>query len=175
MTTMTDQKKRFGSAGRGSGGTGGARGSDPDGAGGPAADTPGTRSGKRTLVVIIVAVLLLAGAGGGYFFFLRGPSQPEPPTGGAMVQMDPMTLSLAKGHYLKVQVAVQLVEGKANADTFGTIKISQMIIDTFSNRTVGELTQDGNRKKLMSALLTDVQKEYPDEVFDLYLTQFVLQ
>lgn len=131
---------------------------------------------KKLLIIVLAAVLVaVGGAAGAYFVFFKKPGPPPPPVGGAMVQMDAMTVTLAQGHFLKVQIAIQLVEGEAVPETFETIQASQLIIDTFSNREVAELTTNAARKDLTSQLLKGLKKAYPKEVFDVFLTQFVIQ
>lgn len=146
----------------------------------PAKDAKGASDGEKkglskVVLIAIVVVVMAALGGGAYFMFLKKPGPPPAPQAGEMVQLDAQTLTLANGHFLKVQVAVQLVEGKAAAATFETVKAAQDIIDTFSNRQVDELTTNAARKDLTDQLLKTVQKDYPDEVFAVFLTQFVIQ
>lgn len=134
------------------------------------------KKGMNKLVLIaIVAVVMLALGAGGYFLFLKGPSTPPAPKPGAMVQMDAQTLTLTEGHFLKVQIAIQLVDGVAAPETFVTVQAAQLIIDTFSNLSVDELTTNAARKDLTATLLKGLQQAYPGEVYDVYLTQFVIQ
>jgi flagellar FliL protein len=136
----------------------------------------GAKKGFNKLVLIaIVAVVMLALGGVGYFVFLKGPSTPPPPKPGAMVQMDAQTLTLTEGHFLKVQIAIQLVDGAAAPETFVTVQAAQLIIDTFSNLSVDELTTNAARKDLTATLLKGLKKDYPGEVYDVFLTQFVIQ
>lgn len=171
MATIADQRK---------GATAGPpkpiRNGSGDAKGSPEAAEPGGRGRRKLLVIVLLAVVLIAAAGGGaYFMFLKKPGPPAPPVGGAMVQMDPQTLSLADGHFLKIQIAIQLTQGKATAATFQTVQAAQILIDTFSNRPVAELTTNPARKSLTAQLLSALKKAYPGEVFDVYLTQFVIQ
>lgn len=137
---------------------------------------PGKKSGMKLIIIVLVAVLVsLGGAFGAYVMFLKEPGEPPAPVGGAMVQMDAMTVTLAQGHFLKIQIAIQLVEGAGTPEDFETIQASQLIIDTFSNREMDELTTNAARKDLIAQLLTSLQKAYPEEVFDIYLTQYVIQ
>lgn len=168
MTTTSDRENRFGSrpGGAAAAPSGGAR------AGGTADAEPAPRRSRTRLIALLAVLVLGLGAGG--YLMLR-PTAAKPPTGGDVVVMDPMTLSLAQGHYLKVQVAIQLVAGAASAGTFETSHAAELVIDTFSNRTVDSLADNAARKRLAGTLLADIQHAYPKEVFDLYLTQFVLQ
>jgi flagellar FliL protein len=86
-----------------------------------------------------------------------------------------MTLNLTGGHYLKIAIAVQLVKGKATAADFPTSHAAELVIDQFSNRPVDSLSTNKARKKLTAELLENLQKAYPGEVYDVFLTQFVTQ
>jgi flagellar FliL protein len=128
---------------------------------------------KSKKFLIAVAAIVLVGGGGAYKFAI--PHKPAPPAGGEVVPMDAMTLNLAGGHYLKVAVAIQLVKGKAVATDFDTSQAAELVIDEFSNRSVSALDTNAARKKLTAALLAQMKKAYPEEVFDVFLTQFVTQ
>jgi flagellar FliL protein len=159
-TKDKDKKERKGGKGKGGDETGD--------------DAKGGR-GKIVILAGLIAVLVLGGAAGAYLTFFSGPSTPAPPTGGDIVQMDPTTLSLADHHYLKVQVAIQLVDGKATAETFDTVKAQALVVDTFSDRDPDAVASNKARKRLGHRLLTALKKAYPKEVFDLYITQYVIQ
>ena len=92
-----------------------------------------------------------------------------------VVAMEPATLNLAGGHYLKVAVAIQLIKGKAAATEFQSSHAAELVIDEFSNRTVTSLATNQQRKKLTNDLEKKIKAAYPDEVFHIYLTQFVTQ
>jgi Flagellar basal body-associated protein len=126
---------------------------------------------SKKFVIIVIAVLAL---GGGGYMFLK-PKKTPPPSGGDVVAMDATTLNLAGGHYLKIAVGIQLVKGAASATSFSTSHAAELVIDEFSNRTVGSLSSNAARKKLTADLLAGIQKAYPGEVFDLFVTNFVTQ
>jgi len=144
--------------------------------GGATPDAAEKKGGARKVILIALIAILAAAGGvaGTYFLFLKEPGPPPPPEPGVMVQMEAMTVTLAEGHFLKIQTAIQLVEGTP-AETFETIKASQLIIDTFSNLDMDELTTNAARKDLTAQLLTGLKQAYPEEVYDVYLTQFVIQ
>jgi flagellar FliL protein len=174
MTTATPAREnRWGAGGRPSpaGATDGASvGADADADTAPAKSRRSVLKSKKAL---IVAAAVLAIGGGAYQFAM--PSKAGPPAGGDVVSLDATTLNLAGGHYLKIAVAVQLVKGKAAATDFPTSHAAELTIDEFSNRTVDSLSSNAARKKLTSELLAKVQKAYPGEVYDVFLTQFVTQ
>jgi flagellar FliL protein len=127
---------------------------------------------SKKFVLAVVAVLALGG--GGYYKFLR-PHATPPPAGGTVVPLTSTTLNLAKGHYLKISIAIQLVKGSVPADEFSTSHAAQLMIDEFSNRTVASISSGAARNKLRADLLAKVKHAYPGEVYDLFLTEFVTQ
>lgn len=136
------------------------------------------RSGRSKLLPLLLGAVVLVGATAAaiWFFFLRTPPEPPPPAGGAYVTMETQTISLADGHYLQIQVALQLRDDSATpADLFEEAPAAELVIDTFSNQTKDSLVESTNRKRLQQQLLTSVQKAYPEEVFDLYFTKYTLQ
>jgi flagellar FliL protein len=138
-----------------------------------AAPVPPKRARLKSKKALIAIAAVLALGAGGYTFLM--PSKAGPPSGGDVVSMDATTLNLTGGHYLKIAVAVQLVKGKATATGFYTSHAAELTIDEFSNRTVESLSSNDARKKLTADLLVKIQKAYPGEVFNVFLTQFVTQ
>ena len=136
--------------------------------------TAGT-AGKSRKKLVVVLVLALALAGAGYKLFLATPAKAGPPAAGETVVMDPTTVNLSGGHYLKIGVAIQLVKGKATAADFQSSQAYELVIDQFSNRTVASLSSNATRKTLAKQLERDIEKAYPGEVFRTFLTQFVTQ
>lgn len=127
---------------------------------------------KKGLIIIVV---LLAAIGYAAYTFLAPPGKPAPPAGGDIVPMEATTLNLQGGHYLKLAVAIQLVEGKATTEDFKTSEAAELVIDEFSDRTVEAVSSNEARKKLTAELEAKIKAAYEGEVFDVFLTQFVTQ
>jgi flagellar protein FliL len=159
--------QRPGGAGRGAAGTGSKAGAEP-----AEAKKPKKSLFKSKKFLIAVAAVLAIG--GGAYTFLK-PTPVVPPSGGEVVAMDATTLNLSGGHYLKIAVAIQLVKGKATSDAFSTSHAAELVIDEFSNRTVASLSTNKARKALTQDLLNKIKDAYPEEVFDVFVTQFVTQ
>lgn len=143
----------------------------------PAADSGDDAKAKGSLFKskkFLIAVVLVLVAGGVGYKMLAPKPKPGPPVGGDIVTMDPTTLNLADGHYLKVGVAIQLVSGKATKDKFEPSHAAELVIDEFTGRPMASLTNP-TRQKLAKQLDANIKKAYPGEVFTLYLTQFVIQ
>lgn len=173
MATTTAQG-RFGSNGTNPSRSRDAGGSVTDReTGAPAKASGGLRARLTSKKFLVAVALLLAVAGGAYKFL--APQPVVPPSGGDVVALDPTTLNLTGGHYLKIAISVQLVKGKASASDFATSKAAELTIDEFSDRDVASLSSNPARKKLTSDLLTKLKAAYPGEVFDVFLTQFVTQ
>jgi flagellar FliL protein len=171
MTTTAPTAHRFATEGSGRTGTSGPGGTATDGDK-PAAAKPkkGLLKNKKFLIAL-VAVLVVGGVG----YKMFAPKHAAPPTGGDVVAMDPTTLNLQDGHYLKLAIAVQLVKGKASATDFMSSKAAELTIDEFSDRTVESLSSNPARKRLVADLRDKIKAAYPGEVYDIFLTQFVTQ
>lgn len=155
-------------AGRGPAGPGSKAGAEPD---------EKAKASKKSLFKskkFLIAVAAVLAIGGGAYTFLK-PTTVAPPSGGEVVAMDATTLNLAGGHYLKIAVAIQLVKGKATSEAFSTSHAAELVIDEFSNRSVASLSTNKARKALTEDLLTKIKQAYPEEVFDVFVTQFVTQ
>jgi flagellar FliL protein len=139
----------------------------------------GKKKSKKKLIIIVVAVLLVGG-GGGYFMFGRGGSSAPPkPVKGVVVPLDPITINLAAGHFLKLGIALQAT--KAAAEPPDGSEALDIAIAIFSNRTVAELNTAEGREKFKKELIKEVVAAYQDpktkvqEVMDVFLTSFVMQ
>ena len=123
------------------------------------------KSGKGKLIMIIVPVILLL-AGGAYFFLLK-PSDaaattelPEP-VPGAVVQLDPITVNLDGGHFLKLGLALQPTS-TAGEEVNGA-KALDLAIGQFSNLTVDDLSSNKGRTEAKDELVARVKLAYLPE------------
>jgi flagellar protein FliL len=133
------------------------------------------KSGKKPSKKIVIVLVLILAVGGFLGYKKMMPAKPAPPAPGDVVPIDPTTLNLAGGHYLKIAISVELVAGKASATDFSTSHAAQLLIEEFSDRTVGSLSSNPARDKLTKELTGRIKKAYSGEVYDVYLTQFVTQ
>lgn len=124
---------------------------------------------RKKLVIMLVAVLAIAG--GGYWFLLR-PAPAGPPQPGAVVKLDPIQVNLAAEHYLRVGIALQLVEGVEEVD--GS-KALDAAIEVFSGQAMARVNQPAVREKLKKALEKELGERYEHEVMGVYFTEFVTQ
>jgi flagellar basal body-associated protein FliL len=97
---------------------------------------------------------------------------------GGVLELDPLTVNLADGHYLKVGLALQLdkatVVETAKDEGLGA-KALDMAIAALSPKTMDELGQSKVRDELKQKLGTDSCMAYEGEVLTVYFTNFVMQ
>ncbi|SDF49788.1 flagellar basal body-associated FliL family protein [Klenkia brasiliensis] len=144
----------------------------------PAEDGEEKKGGKLKLIIIAVVALLGIGAGLYFFVFSGSGDEAEPaPVAGIEVPIDPITINLAGGGYLKVGVTLQLTED-AGEEAPGTAKASDVIIDMFSEAQPTDVT--GNRDAMKAELEQRIEDAYNTEeagdvVMGIYYTQYVTQ
>jgi flagellar FliL protein len=118
------------------------------------------KGGMGKIVMIAPLVLLLAAAG--WFFFLRGGDAeaktlpaPEP---GEVLTVDPITINLAGGHFLKVGMGLQVVKGAHEAPS--SAKALDLAISQFSGKTIAELSTSEGREKNKAELTARIKLAY---------------
>lgn len=129
----------------------------------------GGRSRKKLL---LIALVVLAAAAAVWWFMIRPAGADEGPKPGEVMQLEPIQINLAGGHYLKVGVALQAVEGAHEVE--GS-KALDATIELFSGRSVEELADPEERAKLKTHLLEELDHRYHGEVMEVYFTDFVTQ
>ncbi len=133
----------------------------------------GGRSRKKLVLVVLVAVIALAAV---YLLVLRPKGEPGPPpkpVAGTVVKLDPITINLAGGHFLKLGLSLQAT-ADAGEEVSGA-KALDAAIDLFSGRTIEDLAKRDGREKAKKALLSEVSERYEHKVYDIYFTDFVMQ
>jgi len=136
----------------------------------PPAEAPEPRSKKKRIIIVAVVVAVMA-AGAWHFLAPSGPTGPVP---GEIVTLEPTQINLAGGHYLKVGVALQLVEGAAAADIDGS-KALDATIDVFTGLSMTEVSQSRQRHELKKKLGTELADLYDGDVMGVYFTEYVTQ
>ncbi|MBB2899641.1 flagellar FliL protein [Kineococcus radiotolerans] len=164
-----------------------------------AGDGEAKPGGAKKLIVIgaAAAVLLAGGTGAGVFMLTKGDTAaaaeatPTPTlTPGDVTALDPISVNLADGHYLKIGVGLQAV---AAADAGGHgggstaldgSKAYDLIISEFSNLSMADLANAEQRnhhkdllqEKIIHAYMThDEEGKETQGVMGIYLTSFVMQ
>ncbi|MFC6288127.1 flagellar basal body-associated protein FliL [Nocardioides sp. GCM10027113] len=123
---------------------------------------------KKILLVLVVVVVAVAAV---WFLFLK-PKPVEEPKPGEVVALDPIQINLAGGHYLRMGLALQLVEGAHEVD--GS-KALDAAIDLFSGEDIGHLADAKHRNELKHELEEELDEAYHHEVLGVYFTEFVTQ
>jgi flagellar protein FliL len=128
---------------------------------------------KKIIIIALVAVIAVAAA---YMLVLKPKDKsagPPKPTAGAVVKLEPITINLAAGHFLKLGLSLQ-ASADAGEDVSGA-KALDAAIDLFSGRTVESLAGRDGREKAKAALVKEVADRYENKVYDIYFTDFVMQ
>lgn len=161
--TITKDDKKAGAAG---------------GAGGADAAAGGGKKKKKKLLAILAGVLLLGG--GAAWFFLLGPgagkasAEAEPPPElGAVLTVDPISINLADGHYLKLGLGLQTIAAVAH-EPDGSVALDAAI-SLYSGRTMTELSDPVQRDALKAEFKHSLEEKYHHDVVDVYFTEYVMQ
>lgn len=156
----------------------------------PAAAAPPKGGKRRLLLLALVLVLVAVGLVVGKLLLSPGKAEPDLTLRpGAVVTLDPMTLNLADGRFLKVGLALQLSEaatredpaahgpgaGASAAPSFDGAKALDAAISILGTRSYQQLLAPGGRAKAQADLSAEVAVRYERAVMRVYFTQFVMQ
>ena len=146
------------------------------------------RAHKRNNLIPAVVLAVGLGAAGYFFSSSKGggtasaaPANPAATTSttvedGEIVKLDPTTLNLADGRFLKVGIALQLKKGVKPEDyTTKSAKALDLAITLFGKGTYTQFADPNARAAAKDQLSAEVVKAYGDEVTRVYLTEFVMQ
>lgn len=174
------------------------KGADAEGVEGAEGDAPKAKKGKSNLVpAIVIAVGLIGGGkmmGGGA---AAAPAAADATTTttelvlGPVVKLDPITLNMADGRYLRVGLGLQLAaaeegggggaHGAAPAepdtsDAAGHYAMAlDLVITSLGGHTYDQLVTPEGRQAAKDELVHLLMEAYDEEISDLYFTEFVLQ
>lgn len=132
---------------------------------------PKPKGGKKKFIIIGVVLLIVAGAG--YFFFLKPDGGKEEPVPGAVMDIEPVTVNLSGGGYLKIGVALQLTEDAAAHGEPSGAHAADLIIAEFSQADLSEVT--GKREEMQDSLEKKIVKAYHHTVIEIWYTEYVAQ
>ena len=142
------------------------------------AEAPAAAKGggkKKLIIIAVVAVVALAAV---YMLVLKPkgdgkPAAPPKPSPGAVVKLEPITINLAGGHFLKLGLSLQ-ASADAGEDVSGA-KALDAAIELLSGRTIEDLAKREGREKVKAQLTKEVSELYENKVYDIYFTDFVMQ
>jgi flagellar FliL protein len=157
----------------------------------PTAEAAPAKSGGLLRTVVIV-FLLIGIAGIGYVLGGRGAAPAAPAAAapadaaepdkeeeemGPVVEMDPININLAEGHYLRIAVALGLSADVKLEDpeAFDTAAASDVVLSTFSGMAMADLTSAEGREHAREMLLESLAEHYGEDVAHVYFTEFVMQ
>ncbi len=142
---------------------------------------------SKLMLVIIIAVVALGAAGAGAYMMLKpsdaaaagAEAEAEKSEPGEVVKLDPVTINLADGHYLKMGFALQATADAHEAPDGS--KALDIAIATYTDKPIAELATAKGRETAKEEFKKKIEEAYLDHetkkssVMDVYLTQFVTQ
>ncbi|WP_448642562.1 flagellar basal body-associated FliL family protein [Geodermatophilus sp. URMC 63] len=140
----------------------------------------GKGGGKKKLLLVLVVLLVAAGAGAYFFLFAgSGEAAAEEPVAGEVLALEPVTVNLAGGGYLKIGITLQGTEAAASGHGGGLdgSKALDILISTYSQAQPADVT--GAREALKESLEHQIVEAYTEDgeemVMGIYLTEYVTQ
>jgi flagellar FliL protein len=126
---------------------------------------------KKLLVGVLVRAL---GVGAAWWFLLRpAAAEEEGPQPGEVLVLEAIQINLADGHYLRLGLALQKVEG-ASEEVEGS-KALDAAIELFTGQRMEQLAKSKHRNELKDELEHQLAEIYHEEVMGVYFTDFVTQ
>ncbi|MGN8245007.1 flagellar basal body-associated FliL family protein [Cellulomonas soli] len=149
----------------------------------PEPEPPAKKSKKKLIIIVAAVVVVLAAAAAWYL--LMGPGKasgaegaapaPEPTAeAGAVLPVEPISINLADGHYLRIGLGLQLTADVGEETPDPSVALD-LAISLFSGRTVAEVSDPAQRDALKTELAHQLSEAYEGEVMDVYLTNYVTQ
>lgn len=145
----------------------------------PPQETRGGGRGMRIVPVLagvlVVVALALAAA---VFLLARGDQaaqsgDPGAPAEGAVVAVEPVSVNLADGHYLRVGFSMQMTAEAG--DGVDTARAQDTVIALYSGRKAEDLADGDQREQLRGELVRQLSEAYGGDVMEVYFTDFVTQ
>lgn len=159
-------------------------------------DTTEGSGGSKRMIVVVALCVVIAGAG----FVLGGrmtgagtaaapdgtvPEEVEP-TIDVIVELEPLNVNLAGGHYLRLAVAIGLTGhaeggggghggGSEDEPPIETAPASDLVLSTFAGRDMTQLATPEGREQARSDLHAGLVGFYGDDVVSVLFTEFVMQ
>ena len=150
--------------------------------------------GSKRLIIIGVMCAVIAGggfvlggrmSGGGTAEVEAAVEEETEPTIDVIVELDPLNVNLADGHYLRLAVAVGLTheeeEGGGGHSTtddepaIETAPASDLVLSTFSGRVMDDLATHEGRESARHDLYEGLVAFYGEEIVTVLFTEFVMQ
>ncbi|MFK7918561.1 MAG: flagellar basal body-associated protein FliL [Ilumatobacter sp.] len=158
---------------------------------------------KKLLPVVVIGIVMLGGGyfvGG----MMSGGGEAEPVADAAedeaaaeeeetvelgdLEALDAVNVNLLDGHFLRIAVTLEVAheEHEESGDDghgateveeveFPTAPAADLVLSTFSGRSMEELASAEGREAARTELLHAVEEKYGEKVVSLYFTEFVMQ
>lgn len=139
-------------------------------------DADETAAGQGRAKRLLVALVALVAVGGAAWFFLfsGGTAEAEAPVAGEVLTLEPVTVNLTGGGYLKIGIALQFTEdAAAEGEEPDGSKATDLIISQFSQAQPVDVA--GAREALREALEQRIIEAYDGAVMGVYYTEYVTQ
>jgi flagellar FliL protein len=146
----------------------------------PAEGEEAPAKGRKKLLLLAALLLVVAGAAA-YFFLFTGEAEAEEPVHGGYTALEPITVNLAGGGYLKIGITLEYTaDAAAGGHGGGGVdgsKALDIVISTYSQAQPADVT--GAREALKESLEQQIVEAYTEHdvkmVMDVYLTEYVTQ
>jgi flagellar FliL protein len=153
-------------------------------------DKKGKKGNLVPAIVIAIGLVLggkMMGGGGSAATTTVVESTTTTEAPGPVVKLDPITLNMADGRFLRVGLGFQLTaeagagggHGEAKPDTTDAAgeyaKALDLAIDVLGGRNYSELVSPEGREAAKHELVQKLEHAYEGEIEDVYFTEFVLQ
>ena len=167
-------------------------GSRPTSDAAAAAAAPAAKGGKKKKKLMMIVGALLVVVLAAAYYFLAGPgkattsatdpsaaptveAEPEYDLGEVLV-IDSVSINLQGGHYLRLGLGLQLIEGAGGSHgAIDPAKALDAAIALYSGHTTEELADAAVREDLKTQLEETLFDLYHEEVVAVYYTDFVTQ
>lgn len=145
-------------------------------------------------IALVAAGYFVGGRGGGDVATTTVTSivevEKEEPEVHHIIDLEPVNVNLAGGHYLRVAISIGMAAAEAKegeaADSHGakddktvttepTAPAADLVLSTFSGKTVEELSTLEGRVQAREALHEGLKEFYGEEVLTVFFTEFVMQ
>lgn len=158
----------------------------------------GEEGGKKKKNPIVIGGLCVALAGVGYMLGGRSagatPAAGETTTTVAQIEgckegvvatpgihnaidLPAMNINLTDGHYLRVTASLGLCPDVvlASPEEFVSAPAKDILVSTLSGNSMAALEEPEGREKIKELLTKKISDAYPEEVYEVYFLEFVMQ
>ena len=93
------------------------------------------------------------------------------------IDLPAMNINLTDGHFLRVTASLALCPDVvlAKPEDFVSAPAKDIIVSTLSGNSMAALNEPEGREKIKELLTKKIAIAYPDEVFEVYFLEFVMQ